>query len=263
MGAVQKTVIIVPCYNEENRLDSGKFLESSTMNPELHFLFLNDGSTDKTGERLDALCRMNPARMQYIPLEKNVGKAEAVRKGFLSAFAQNFERIGYWDADLATPLEMIPKFCDIMEYTGKDIVMGARVRLLGRNIQRRAIRHYLGRLFATGASMVLGVPVYDTQCGAKLFKNNGKLRIVFRKPFRVKWTFDVEILARFIVLERFMGGGRLKESSVEYPLDEWIDIPGSKIKLMDFLLGALELLKIFHFLRWPGVKKRYAELINH
>jgi hypothetical protein len=105
--------------------------------------------------------------------------------------------------------------------------------------------------------------VYDTQCGAKIFKNNGKLRIVFRKPFRVKWTFDVEILARFIMLERFMGGGRLKESSVEYPLDEWIDIPGSKIKLMDFLLGALELLKIFHFLRWPGVKKRYAELINH
>ena len=232
------------------------------MNPELHFLFLNDGSTDKTGEILEALCRMNPARMHHIPLERNAGKAEAVRKGFLSAFPRNYERIGYWDADLATPLEMIPKFCDMMETTGKDIVMGARVRLLGRNVQRRAVRHYLGRVFATGASLVLGVPVYDTQCGAKLFRNNGKLRIVFRKPFRVKWTFDVEIFARFILLERFMGGRRLKESSVEYPLDEWIDIPGSKLKMKDFFLGAWELMRIFYFLRWPGVQKRYAELMG-
>ena len=118
-------------------------------------------------------------------------------------------------------------------------------------------------MFATGASLVLGVPVYDTQCGAKLFRNSGKLRIVFRKPFRVNWTFDVELLARLMMLERFMGGGRLKDSSIEYPLEEWIDVPGSKIKLGDFLLGALELLKIFYFLHWPGVKKRYAEFIDH
>lgn len=263
MGAMQKTAIIIPCYNEENRLDSKKYYESSTRNPEVHFIFMNDGSTDKTEEILDALCRKNPTRMRHVTLQKNVGKAEAIRKGFLSAFEQNFERIGYWDADLATPLDMIPKFCEIMDYTGKNIVMGARVRLLGRNIQRRAIRHYLGRLFATCASIVLGLPIYDTQCGAKLFKNNQKLQVVFRKSFRVKWTFDVEILARFMMLERFMGGERLKESSVEYPLEEWEDIPGSKIKLVDFLLGALELFNIFYFLRWPGGKKRYAELIDH
>ena len=254
--------MIVPCYNEEHRLDANKFLESSTMNPWLHFLFLNDGSTDKTAEILEALCRMNPAQMHHIPLERNVGKAEAVREGFLFAFPRNYERIGYWDADLATPLEMIPKFCDVMETTGKDIVMGARVRLLGRNVQRRAVRHYLGRVFATGASLVLGVPIYDTQCGAKLFRNNGKLQIVFRKPFRVKWTFDVELLARLIALERFMGGRRLKESSLEYPLDEWIDIPGSKLTMKDFFLGAWELMRIFHFLRWPGVQKRHAELMG-
>lgn len=259
---MQKTAIIIPCYNEENRLDLNKFIECSTKNPELHFIFINDGSTDKTEETLDALCRMNPEQMHYITMGKNVGKAEAVRKGFVSAFEQNFESIGYWDADLATPLETIPRFCEIMEYKGKNIVMGARVRLLGRNIQRRVIRHYVGRLFATSASIVLGLPVYDTQCGAKLFKNNGKLRMVFRKPFLVKWTFDVEILARFMMLERFMGGDLLAESSVEYPLEDWIDIPGSKVKLIDFLLGSVELLKIFYFLRWPGAKKRYAEFIE-
>jgi hypothetical protein len=197
--------------------------------------------------------------MQYITSGRNVGKAEAVRKGFVFAFERNFENIGYWDADLATPLEMIPKFCEILESTGKRMVIGSRVRLLGRNVQRRAIRHYLGRLFATCASIILGLPVYDTQCGAKLFKNTEELRMVFKKPFRVKWTFDVEIFARFILFESFMDSTPLAEFSVEYPLDVWIDIPGSKIKMGDFFVGAFELLKIFYFLRWPGARNRYME----
>ena len=139
------------------------------------------------------------------------------------------------------------------------MVIGSRVRLLGRNIQRNAIRHYLGRLFATCASIVLGLPIYDTQCGAKLFKNTKELRMVFQKPFRVKWTFDVEILARFILVERLMDSTTLTKFSVEYPLEEWIDTPGSKIKAGDFFLGAFELLKIFYFLRWPRARNRYME----
>jgi glycosyltransferase involved in cell wall biosynthesis len=259
VGDMQKTAIIIPCYNEEARLDLSGFSESSAKNQNLHYIFVNDGSTDNTERKLDALCRLNPLRMQYITLGKNVGKAEAVRKGFVSAFEGDFENVGYWDADLATPLEMIPKFCEILESTGKHMVIGSRVRLLGRNVQRRAIRHYLGRLFATCASIILGLPVYDTQCGAKLFRNTKELRMVFQKPFRVKWTFDVEILARFILFERFMDSAPLTDFAVEYPLEVWIDIPGSKIKMGDFLLGGFELLKIFYFLRWPGAGNRYME----
>lgn len=262
VGAMQNTAIIIPCYNEESRLDLSKFSESSAKYLNLHFIFVNDGSTDSTEKKLDALCRLNPLRMKYLTLEKNVGKAEAVRKGFVSAFERNFENVGYWDADLATPLEMIPKFCEILESTGKRMVIGSRVRLLGRNVQRRAIRHYLGRLFATCASMILGLPIYDTQCGAKLFKNTKELRMVFQKPFRVRWTFDVEILARFILLEKFMNSTPLTECSIEYPLEVWIDIPGSKIKMSDFFLGGFELLKIFYFLRWPGGRNRYIEFQN-
>jgi hypothetical protein len=95
--------------------------------------------------KLDVLCRLNPSRMQYITL----GRMSARRKPcgrFVSAF-EHIRECGYWDADLATPLEMIPKFCEILESTGKHMVIGSRVRLLGRNVQRRAIRHYLGRLF--------------------------------------------------------------------------------------------------------------------
>jgi hypothetical protein len=104
-------------------------------------------------------------------------------------------------------------------------------------------------LFATIASLVIGLPVYDTQCGAKIFRNTGRLRQVFRTPFRVKWTFDVEILARFLLLERIFGGPEIGERFVEYPLERWDDVPGSKLKGRDFFRGAWEIMKIAYWLR--------------
>jgi len=242
---MQKTAIIIPCYNEALRLNSKRYLDFTKIAPDIHFIFVDDGSTDETWKALDDLSRSCPGQIESIRLGKNSGKAEAVRRGYLKAFEGQFANIGFWDADLATPLEIIPTFCEILETPGINMVIGSRVRLLGRSIQRRAIRHYLGRLFATGASIVLGLPVYDTQCGAKIFKNCTELRMVFSRPFTVKWTFDVEILARFTMIDRSMGTTRLRHTAVEYPLEEWIDVPGSKIKAGDFLRGAYELCKIF------------------
>ena len=108
----------------------------------------------------------------------------------------------------------------------------------------RPLRHYLGRLFATCASLAIGLPIYDTQCGAKIFRTTERLRQVFRTPFRVNWTFDVEILARFLLLERISGGPATRDRFVEYPLERWGDVPGSKLKGRDFFRGAWEILNI-------------------
>lgn len=260
VGVMQKTAIIVPCYNEGKRLRGHEFIKCASAYKDLHFIFINDGSTDDTQEKLLTICKDNPMQLHCIALEKNSGKAEAVRKGFHGAFQSDFVNIGYWDADLATPLGVIPIFCEILDTPGVSMVIGSRVRLLGRKVERRAARHYLGRLFATFASLILGLPVYDTQCGAKIFRYRKELEIVFHKPFSVRWTFDVEILARFLMIERFTGTGSLKSSSVEFPLEEWIDIPGSKIKPTDFIVGVLELLKILIFFRAPGTERRFTEL---
>jgi glycosyltransferase involved in cell wall biosynthesis len=259
---MQKTAVIIPCYNEARRLKHEEFVQSTEWNKELHFLFVDDGSTDETREKLAALCKSNPSQMQWMGLTKNSGKAEAVRKGFLQAFASDYRNIGYWDADLSTPLNAITKFCEILETPGVRLVMGSRVKLLGRKIERRAVRHYPGRIYATFASLVTGLPVYDTQCGAKIFKNSEELRIVFGKPFRVNWTFDVEILARFLMLERYGGKAPVVTSSVEYPLEEWIDVKGSKVSPADFLIAAVELCRICFFLHAPGPERRFARLKN-
>jgi len=190
-------------------------------------------------------------------MERNRGKAEAVRCGFLESFRSGYDFIGYWDADLATPLETIPRFCELLEDGRVDGVIGSRVLLLGRRIRRRAVRHYLGRVFATCASLAIGLPVYDTQCGAKIFRNTERLRQVFRTPFRVNWTFDVEILARFLLLERLFGGPATRDRIVEYPLERWDDVPGSKLKGRDFLLGAWEILMIAYMFRGPWAERRF------
>src|SRR5439155_4840561 len=111
-------------------------------------------------------------------------------------FANGADYVGYWDADLATPLQAIPEFLEVFaERPGLELVCGARVRLLGRDIRRTRRRHYLGRAFATVASWLLQLSVYDTQCGAKLFRASPRITAVFNQPFHTRWLFDVEILA--------------------------------------------------------------------
>ncbi|KAB0666520.1 glycosyltransferase [Oryzomonas japonica] len=253
MGFMRKTRIIVPCYNEAMRLNPKAFLDALDNNSDLSFLFVNDGSTDSTRQILTSLKDKNPAQVEIVNLEKNSGKAEAVRQGMLTSLLGAFDYIGYWDADLATPLDVIGDFSRLLEASGAEIVIGSRVRLLGRRIERNVLRHYFGRVFATCASILLNINIYDTQCGAKIFRNNEALRHVFGKPFKVAWTFDVEMLARFPIV---MNVSPPEASSrwVEFPLLQWVDVKGSKLKWRDFFTGALEFCTLFYYLRTPACK---------
>src|SRR5262249_59105570 len=106
--------------------------------------------------------------------------------------------------------------------------LGSRVKLLGRTIDRRIGRHYRGRIFATLASLVLDLPVYDTQCGAKLFRTSAILAAALSRPFRSRWSFDVELLQRLVL--GFGGVPALAvREIVEEPLAVWRDVPGSKL----------------------------------
>jgi dolichyl-phosphate beta-glucosyltransferase len=243
-----KSAIIVPCYNEAGRLKVGEFTAFIERIKAVDFIFVNDGSSDGTSALLRGICTKEPARFNCIDLPINSGKAEAVRQGFLTGFEMGYDLLGFWDADLATPLYEITAFRDILRSTAVQIVIGSRVKLLGRFIRRSEARHYLGRVFAMFASLVLGLPVYDTQCGAKLFRNSLALREIFGTPFRSKWIFDVEILARYLVLAKQNPALSLENVIVEHPLREWHDVPGSKLKLLDFVRSASDLMRIYFFL---------------
>jgi dolichyl-phosphate beta-glucosyltransferase len=240
------TVIVIPCYNEARRLKANQFKEYCAISHSHHFVFVNDGSSDATLKVLEALHEKDPHHFAFIDLPTNVGKAEAVRQGLLFAFASNPEFVGYWDADLATPLEAIPSFCELLESRVElEMVFGARVRLLGRSIHRNPLRHYFGRAFATAASMTLGLPIYDTQCGAKLFRASPLVHSLFQQPFMTRWLFDVEIIARLIQTCQRDNLAPPHTLVYEFPLYTWHDVAGSKVRPYDFFKSILDLSKIY------------------
>lgn len=240
-----KTIIVVPCYNEAKRLDTQAFTTFVNLHPDIHFLFSNDGSTDETPKIIAKLCTLNPAAFSLHTLPQNRGKAEAVREGLLRAFNLAPTYAGFWDADLATPLETVLEFILLMEsQVHLQIVVGSRVKLLGRAVERNGVRHYLGRIGATLASMVLELSIYDTQCGAKLFRVSPETGAVFATPFLARWVFDVEIFARLILRRRERGDPPAETVIYESPLKVWKDVRGSKVKSQDFLIAFWELLRI-------------------
>ncbi|MFC1837277.1 glycosyltransferase [Thermodesulfobacteriota bacterium] len=246
MVTMRKTAIIVPCYNEAIRIQKDEFLHNCDLHQHVSFIFVNDCSEDDTARILQELQSIKPKQISTITLSKNSGKAEAVRQGLLYALGDDFDYIGYWDADLSTPLSNIEVFIGKLdESPERDIIMGARVKLLGRSIFRQPLRHYLGRTFATFTSMVLGLSVYDTQCGAKMFRNSPLLIKIFAEPFRTRWIFDVEILARYLAMSNNNLQQIITEKIVEYPLESWTHVSGSKIRIKDFAGGALDLFRIW------------------
>src|SRR5262245_40173831 len=112
---MSSAIIIVPCYNEAKRLNVDKFKAFFSQGHPQQFLFVNDGSTDGTLRLLESLHDYAPQFFSIYDLPQNVGKAEAVRTGILLAFEASPDYIGYWDADLATPLDAMAAFCDLLD----------------------------------------------------------------------------------------------------------------------------------------------------
>lgn len=215
----------------------------------MEVILVNDGSSDGTSIVLDQLAAEWPLQIKVVTLPVNQGKAEAIRQGLLEAMgktnrsAGSIDVIGYLDADFATPAGEMLRLVEARRRSGVEVLLGSRVALAGRTIRRNPARHYLGRIFATiASSYVLKVPIYDTQCGAKLFVCTFRLRAAIDEPFRSPWAFDVELLGRLL---RGTDATALPFSEIrEEPLESWFDVPGSKISFRDMLVSTLELLTI-------------------
>jgi dolichyl-phosphate beta-glucosyltransferase len=275
---VAGTVVVVPCYNEALRFDTGAFRAGVGALDDVQLMLVDDGSTDQTADVLRRFRDAEPERADVLVLETNMGKAEAVRRGVNRAFESGAEFVGYWDADLATPLDQIQPFREVLISRPELLaVLGSRIKRLGANIDRNPGRHLAGRLFATLASLVLGLPVYDTQCGAKLFRVSDPVRRAFDAPFLTRWLFDVEILASLTRggpgagrgaargaaggsggssergVERAAAGGAERGAACraalgalyEIPLPYWRDEPGSKLGAGHMLAVPVDLLRIY------------------
>jgi len=243
-----KTIITIPCFNEEGRLPVEKFQKFMASDRDIYFVFVNDGSQDQTLSLLEKLHADYPYQTRVLNLEKNQGKAEAVRQGIKDSLELNPDIVGFWDADLSTPLRAISDLQKIFEEQPQiKWVFGSRVQLLGRHIKRNMFRHYFGRVFATMASIALNIPVYDTQCGAKLFLCDDVLKAAVKEPFKTTWIFDVELIARLV---KATGDSDIPNRIIyEYPLREWVNREGSKVQWLDYAKAVRDLICIWLYMK--------------
>jgi dolichyl-phosphate beta-glucosyltransferase len=234
---------VVPCFNEAERLDQTSFVALVQASAPASLVLVDDGSSDDTLAILRTLGKRAGAGSEIVALPKNGGKAEAVRQGLRRALDGKAEIVGYIDADLATPPAELARLAALVRSGPYDLLMGSRVQLLGRTIERSHLRHYLGRVFATAASLSLRLPVYDTQCGAKLFRRTPALAAALAQPFRSRWAFDVELIAR--LLHPSAGISPIAVENIrEEPLLAWADVPGSKLKPAAALRSGIDLLRL-------------------
>jgi len=226
IGFQKSVCIVIPCYNEEHRLPLQEYSDFTKNNPDALLCFVNDGSSDKTPEILKSLRQIFQDNIVVIESTKNIGKAEAIRKGIHYCNKHyNYTSIAYLDSDLSTSLQECKS---LTSYLNDDInfVFGCRMMKIGSVIRRNYFRFLVGRIIATVISNILKLKVYDTQCGCKIFTKDLSVHI-FKDPFISRWLFDVEIFQRLIIL---YGRDRVLKKMVEVPLKRWVNKEGSKVK---------------------------------
>ena len=218
---MQKTAIIIPCYNEEKRLNSEE-IQLLIENSEVDIFFANDGSKDDTIRVLNDIKYKFPQRTFILDYKINEGKANTIYKAINHILIEDkYDYVGYFDADFSTPSKELVRMLKVLTTSDYQLIFGSRVLLLNSKINRKWQRHIIGRVIITLINFKFNLEVYDTQCGAKVFSKN-VIHYAFSKPFYTSWLFDVEV---FIRLKK----EKLLVKGYEFPLKEWKDIEGSKL----------------------------------
>ena len=235
--------LVIPCFNEEHRLPAQDFVDFLSEQSTTSLSFVNDGSTDATLAVLRQIEQAAPERVDVIDLEQNSGKAEAVRQGVLAALRRSdFDFVGYFDADLATPLDQV---AHLLSASGDppehSLIFGSRIRGRGAQIDRDPVRHFLGRSFSVSAALALSLDFHDTQCGAKLFSRDIAAS-VFAEPFISRRLFDLELFARTRAL---LGKATFAQAVLEVPLEKWEEKGTSRIRKADLIRVPRDLFRIW------------------
>lgn len=234
----EKIAVVIPCYNEAQRLALDAFLEFARQTDDFRLIFVDDGSKDETISLLCGAMAALPDKVDALIMKENGGKAEAVRQGLKFAAKRGHKYIAFLDADLATPIDAVLDFASVAQRMPEiDVVFGSRKGGLGHRVYREFHRKIISKVCATLGRLATGLPISDTQCGAKLFRNTPAFWRALENPFSAGWLFDVELFLRISDPDK-----KKRNRFFEYPVIEWTEIPGSKIKSSDIIQSGFKML---------------------
>jgi glycosyltransferase involved in cell wall biosynthesis len=223
--------IIIPAYNEENRLlDSLEqvftFLEAQSYTYEV--LVVENGSQDCTLQIAQDFALSN-SHLKVIQSTER-GKGLAVRLGMLEASG---EYRFMCDADFSMPVSEINRFLP-PTLTDFGIAIASREAQGAIRYNEPQYRHFVGRVYNTLIRLLALPGLQDTQCGFKCFRGD-VAEDLFTKQTLIGWSFDVEIL---FIAQQF--GYKI----IELPIS-WYFNSDSKIRVVhDSINMGVDLIKI-------------------
>jgi len=237
----QSLSIILPLFNEQERFKKAfplikRFYRE---NPNWEFIFVDDGSTDKTLQTIkDKITGFS--RMKLVSYSLNRGKGHAIKRGVIKA---GKKYLLFTDIDFSTPLSELSLFTPFIK-KGADVVIGTR-KVRGAEITRHQprLREWLGECFTGLTNLWLGMNISDYTCGFKLFKTKIAKQLFNLQKIK-RWAFDAEIL--FLIDKKGF-------SIIEVPII-WKNDQKTKVNLgADILQSLWELILI----RWYSLKGNY------
>jgi len=227
-AATPAASIVVPAYNEGHRLpDALPKLVDAARTHALELIFVDDGSTDDTGQLARAAFELVP-HSRVITLAQNSGKGAAVRAGVLAATSP---KIVYMDADLATTLDSLPGMLTALDTA--DVAVGSRAAP-GATVRNASFKRIvMGRCYNRLVRTFTAIRLRDTQCGFKGYRAAAG-RQLYQLSTVDGFGFDVEVLAL---------ASRLRLRIVEVPVD-WTAIEGTRVRpLVDAVKMTRDLIR--------------------
>ena len=184
--------IVVPCFNEEQRLPRTieqiqRYLDGKHADYEL--ILVDDGSSDGTRRVMDAAAgRHSSVRVEALPHNRGKGRALAV-----GVEAARGDEILLTDADLSTPIEELEKLQAALDQ-GAGVAIASRALRESRvEVSQPVYRVVMGKVFNLIVQAVLLPGIWDTQCGFKLFRAD-VARPVFASLSTDGFGYDPEVL---------------------------------------------------------------------
>ena len=154
---------VIPVYNEQeslSQLHTELSEVAKSQRYDLEVLFVDDGSTDQSWQRILELSQADP-RVRGIRFRRNFGKAAALQAGFRAATG---EQIVTLDADLQDDPHEIPRFLAALDQ-GADVVSG------WKKVRHDPLEKVLpSRAFNWLVSFMTGVRLHDHNCGFKCYR---------------------------------------------------------------------------------------------
>jgi dolichyl-phosphate beta-glucosyltransferase len=195
-----KISIVIPCYNEAERLsqlEEGLKEFIASWGHEYEIIIVDDGSTDETSKQIQSNEYFNKLKQDgvftFITLPENEGKGGALKAGVLDASG---DFILTMDADISThPLEIVNWKNQLNGSFGSNSIIIASRTHRGSTLIEKKHRKIIGLIFNFLVRKITSLSVRDSQCGFKLYPKSVAQDLFFNLQTN-GWAHDVELLCR-------------------------------------------------------------------